>query len=60
VGQVIWLADDDEERRVVAPSFAAFLGPIAAALDGAAPAGAAPAEAGAEITDDAFDRLLGV
>jgi cell wall assembly regulator SMI1 len=55
VGQVIWMADDDEERRVVAPSFGAFLVMLAEALDGAE-----PAEEGAELTDEAFDRLLGL
>lgn len=55
VGQVIWIADDDEQRRVIAPSFAAFLGMIAEAL-----AGATPAEEGAELSDEAFDRLLGL
>lgn len=55
VGQVIWIADDDEVRRVIAPSFAAFLGMIAEAL-----AGATPAEQGAELSDAAFDRLLGL
>ena len=55
VGQVIWMADDDEERRVVAPSFAAFLAMLAEAL-----VGATPAEEGAELSDDAFDRLLGL
>lgn len=55
VGQVIWIADDDAARRVIAPSFSALLGMIAEAL-----AGARPADEGAELSDEAFDRLLGV
>jgi cell wall assembly regulator SMI1 len=55
VGQVIWIADDDEERRVVAPSFTAFLALLARALEDAE-----PGEEGAELSDDAFDGLLGL
>jgi cell wall assembly regulator SMI1 len=54
IGQVIWVADDDERRRVVSPSFAAFLEMLTGAL-----AEQAPSEDGVELTDEAFDRLLG-
>jgi cell wall assembly regulator SMI1 len=53
IGQVIWMADDDERRRVVAPSFTAFFARITALL-----ADHSPADEGIELSDEAFDRLL--
>lgn len=55
VGQVIFVADDDEQRRVVAPSFAAFLEMLAAALT--AP-GVTASEEGIDLPDEVFDRLI--
>jgi cell wall assembly regulator SMI1 len=55
-GQVIWLADDDEQRRVVAPSFTAFLEALRDALK--SPDTTLEKEE-LELPDDLFDRLLG-
>jgi cell wall assembly regulator SMI1 len=56
VGQVIFIADDDERRRVVAPSFAAFLEMLAGALS---LPGVAPSDEGIDLPDDVFDTLIG-
>ena len=53
--RVIWVADDDEDQRVVAPSFSAFLSMIESAIEGTD-----YDEEGIELDDDAFDRLLGL
>ena len=54
-GQVIFISDDDENRRVVAPSFAAFLARIAATVT--APDVEASDE-GIDLPDEVFESLL--
>lgn len=56
VGQVIFIADDDSHRRVVAKSFAAFLEMLVAAVG---KPGVEASEEGIDLPDEAFEPLLG-